>query len=643
MKAATMLIIHFALPLTMSVVCLCACRVAPPVGVVGQATPNQATRVEAEADPRGEVKEDATASGGKYVRVAGEYLPLIFARVPPSGDAFTVWARLRGTQAQLKGTPGGVQKEYEWSWDKPADWKWVRFGRHARVELGNEVVIIRGSGAAGAADGMDCLVFAADDAWRPDAPDGAAFLPDFGGKAGTPDTGHAAPAAPVAVTVNWAKIEGKVTPANYGLNLYGGFSDANASDTIYKANVEYMAPGIVRFHNAGQMQPSAKAWAGCLNEAGTGWDRSKIGRVLAALRFKNHPDLLMNIPSFPAGMDRNSDGFLDDDKKDAYAALCADFVRIVNIENKIGARYFEITNEWDGHYFTDFHENGGGGGLKDVSKPDRWDEVADVYNRCARAMKAVDPRIKTGGPAAARPDLIAMHERFARRTLPNLDFFSIHAYASGSASSPDAEIYDRARAMGDFAAGAVKLMKRISPNRAIPVFLDEYNISWTYETRDPRMTNAKGGVFDALTFVAVTRAGAASAQAWNEKDGIYGKTDARDVRRPGAEVLHLFSTYLIGDRVAAISGDNGVVAYAVMNPRTKRRSLLLVNRSDRSRTIHATFSGAPTGTKPYQRVEIAFGKNGDKPTVARDSPLVKPGNGTWVAAPNSVTVMTFGG
>ncbi|MBC8134747.1 MAG: hypothetical protein H8F28_02540 [Fibrella sp.] len=604
-------------------------------------------RVEAEMMPRGEVKNDKDASGGKYVRVSGEYQPILTADVPKTGGGvFTIWARVRGIQAQLKGTPGGTQKEYEWSWDKSDTWKWVRFGRHTRAALGENIVIIRGSGAAGENDGLDCLVFAEDDSYKPDsagntAPDGTAFLPDFDKKpvVPTPDASR----TPIAVSVNWAKVEGKATPLHYSINLYGGFSEKNALSAAYKANIEYMAPGMVRYHNAGKMQPSSKSWEGCLNESGTGWDRAKLARILTALRFKHKPAVLLNIPSFPAGMDKNNDRFLDVDQWDAYAALCADFVRIVNVENKLGVKYFEITNEWDGPYFTDFHENGGWGGLKDPNKPDRWDEVGEIYNRCAAAMKAVDPAIKTGGPAAARPDLVEMHERFARKTLPYLDFFSIHAYASGSADTPDAEVYDRAKAMGDFAKNAVTLMEKVSPTRRIPVFLDEYNISWTWETRDPRMTNAKSGVFDALTMVATTRAGLDSAQAWNEKDGVYGKTDNGDNRRPGAEVFHLFNTYLVGNRVVTKSGNGAVVAYAVTNPQTKRRSLLMINRTDASQTVNAAFTGQPTGAKGYQRVEIASGKNGEKPTTTRGTPFAKPGRASWVLPAHSVTLLTFGG
>ncbi|MBC8143509.1 MAG: hypothetical protein H7Y38_18930, partial [Armatimonadetes bacterium] len=99
----------------------------------------------------------------------------------------------------------------------------------------------------------------------------------------------------------------------------------------------------------------------------------------------------------------------------------------------------------------------------------------------------------------------------------------------------------------------------------------------------------------------------------------------------------------VGNRVQTTSGNASVVAYGVGNSVAKRRSLLLVNRSDVAQNVVATFAGAPTGTKEYQRVEIASGINNDRPTVTREKKAAKPGSLRWRLPPHSVTVLTFGG
>ena len=126
------------------------------------------TLVEAEANPQGEIVSDPTASGGKYVKRDGDYQPLMFAAVPSAGDSFVVWARVKGTSIQLKGVGGdGKQKELNWVYAAPSDFKWESLGRHMRAELDAQALIIRGPDAKNAGC-IDCLVFAPDDAFNPD-------------------------------------------------------------------------------------------------------------------------------------------------------------------------------------------------------------------------------------------------------------------------------------------------------------------------------------------------------------------------------------------------------------------------------------------------------------------------------------------
>jgi hypothetical protein len=108
---------------------------------------NAATlKVEAEAKPAaGDMKiiEDKAASGGKAVSISREWQPLIWMDLP-AGDEFTVWMRHKGGPLQLKGTPGGAQKDLQWIWDAPSEWKWSRVGRWKRAELGDRILVIRG-------------------------------------------------------------------------------------------------------------------------------------------------------------------------------------------------------------------------------------------------------------------------------------------------------------------------------------------------------------------------------------------------------------------------------------------------------------------------------------------------------------------
>jgi hypothetical protein len=203
-------------------------------------------------------------------------------------------------------------------------------------------------------------------------------------------------------------------------------------------------------------------------------------------------------------------------------------------------------------------------------------EFADVWNAAARAVKAVDPKIKVGGPAAARADLHGFAREFARLTKDHLDFYSVHAYASGSAEDTTESILDRPERMVAEVAKTRKIVQT-AVGRPVPVFLNEFNISWTWETRDQRMTNHVGAVFDAHVLFGAASVGIEATAAWNERDGVYGKTAGDGTLRPSAHLYASLNPYGIGDIVRSSSGDSRLVAFAVKRGRV--RTLWVVNRS----------------------------------------------------------------
>ena len=399
---------------------------------------------------------------------------------------------------------------------------------------------------------------------------------------------------PVVVTINWNRVVAQATPRAYGLNAFRGFDPAITTSPAYQKNLRWMSPGLLRLHNGGAMGDATKNTTGWMDEAHRRWDAAKIKAALAG--FPTHAPLLVNIPTWPDWM-ADGDGFLQANQTAAYARLCADLVRIVGHDCRRPGLLWEVTNEQDERYFVNLHEGGGWGPLKDPARPDRVEELAGIYAQCAAAMKAADPTIRVGGPAMERPDLTPVMGRFVRAAGPILDFFSYHAYASGSAADSDQIIFDRAQDFGHTAQAIGEAVRAARPGRPIPLFCDEYNISYTWETRDPRMTDIEGAVFDALALSSAVTGGAAGTAAWNECDGIYGKMDDQYHLRPSATVFHWLNMEMVGAVVSASSADpHSVAAYAVQTP-SGRRSLLLVNRSPQAQRITLVGSGAGRATR----------------------------------------------
>ncbi len=377
----------------------------------------------------------------------------------------------------------------------------------------------------------------------------------------------------VTVGIDWNQSVANTTAESFGVNAWGGTEAAVANNSAYKANMAQLSPGLTRIHAFEVINSSASHAKGWVNTSTKKWDASRIDSVLDGLNTTTS-EIMMNIGVWPSWMDTNNDNRLDADKIDDYAAWSASLVQIANIQHGHGIKYWEVTNELDlkSSYYID--------------NPGAW---ADIFNQAAAAMRAVDPSIKVGGVAYAnpwRPTMGALVSAIA----PNADFFTYHHYENGSAATPDADVYEGAREIGD----SVRYVRDILDNNGAkgkPLGLTEYNISWTFDTFDARMTNHKGAVFDALLMKYAAEAGAWTVQAWNDRDGVYGKMDnSYNIRLPG-RMQALANDHLIGEvaKITSLTDRTLVDAFAVASPTGK--SIVLINRSNSAHTVDTTFAG----------------------------------------------------
>lgn len=409
----------------------------------------------------------------------------------------------------------------------------------------------------------------------------------------------------VDIVIDWNKPTVVSTNRQFSINIFSGEDPEVANDERYQKNLAYMAPGFLRYHRmsgltSGRMD-HPQNW---IDESMRFWLKDKIARSLDGF---SHPadQVMITIGKWPPRMDADGDGMLDKDQYEAFAQLCADLVHLLNVEQKRGIKYFEITNERDIVYWR---------GQVRRREPTHVDELAKIYNLCAEAMKKVDPTIMTGGPAACSPDMPRQLRRFMELTKDNLDFFSYHMYASGNPKESDASIYDKTERLGLSVERMRNLAHEVTGRDDIEIHLNEWNICYTGRVKDPRMTNNKGAVFDALCFIQFANNGLDVGNAWNEMCSVYGKMSRRFELRPAAHIFHYFNTWLVGQAVEATSSDTKrVVPFAV--EQDGRRSFVLVNRSNAENLARITFVGA-AGQGGFEMVQIA--ESGMEQTQAED-------------------------
>lgn len=423
----------------------------------------------------------------------------------------------------------------------------------------------------------------------------------------TPDELSAPGAA--EVTIDWQKTGRRVEPFIYSMNVFNIVRPSMLAQPAWHEGIRYMAPRLLRLHNA----EIGNAWF----DAKTGrWDYAKIRTILDAAGTQPAGTVLMlNINGWPDVYDTDKDYRLDVDRVGDYARLCADLVRFINIELKTGVRYWEVTNERDVPYWRQLPP----GRQPDVAA------LATIYNQAAVAMRAVDPTIKIGGPAACYPLPAKPLQEFVRLTRDNLDFFSFHSYASGVTSESDQTIYEKVAIIAKNTADLARWLKDIAPDRAIELHLNEYNVNYTWHTNEVRMINHKSAVFDALSLIAFAQVpGLTAANAWNDMDRVYGKMDATGALRPAAHVYHYFNTYLQGTIASSLSSaDKAVVPFAIADGNGGRPAFALVNRTNGPQTVTLNFAGTPkTGTWTTASID-ADGLHTDAP-VSLQTPLALP-------------------
>jgi xylan 1,4-beta-xylosidase len=389
-----------------------------------------------------------------------------------------------------------------------------------------------------------------------------------------------ASAQTVSVFVNWESQTGQeATYKSYGLNVYHGMDPAVAGipgNPKYKAGVTFMRPGIIRYHYAGQMDDSKQDPSGWIVSPETPsyhWDEEKIAKAFDD-SYPYGPERLVDIVNWPAYLD-DGKGHLNPREYPAYAKLCAKLVDLLNVKLHRRIRYFEVFNEL---------ENGSGSPYDG-----NMAEAGKIYNMAAQAMKEVDPTIKVGGPAFARPDLTYNLDDFFSTAAPNVDFVSFHSYVAGTTCGYDPDnqtVFDSA-ALGYLTVSTRSEFVKYS-NSPIEYFLDEFNIS--YCPPDVRMNNIIGAIFDALALADNVNQGSNGTMAWNEADGWYGKLDGDWNRRPSAYLYHILNRYVLGRVVATTSSDmEKVVPFAVV--RNHQKTLMLINRAEAPEKVKLSFQG----------------------------------------------------
>jgi len=381
-------------------------------------------------------------------------------------------------------------------------------------------------------------------------------------------TVHAVAAASPVVIVDWTRVLKDVDPKAYGVDCPACLDPAWTHSANLLRPLAAMAAGgkpLIRLHGWGMVtQGSNECW---LNPDNT-WNAPKIKSALAPLIRAGY-QLLIDIPSGPGG---------EPDVRDpvALASFAASLVRIVNIENRFGVRYWEIPNERE-------H-------LLDAK------QMTTLLSLASKAMKRVDPTILVGGPATEGVN-VEYIAAVVQNSLPDIDFVSAHTYG-GDGKQPDSISYPSAiKAVADVRLLRTRL-NQISKGKYLPIFIDEYNIGWD---TTPKILTSEGAAYFSLIQGGVVDAGGDASAIWDfSPPHNMSVVDSHGNFYASTHLFSLMNQYFHGKEVSALSSDEtGLRAYAVNSSAT--HSLLVSNLSDSQQTVTLSFKGpTPKNLRAYE-------------------------------------------
>lgn len=230
-----------------------------------------------------------------------------------------------------------------------------------------------------------------------------------------------------------------------------------------------------------------------------------------------------------------------------------------------------------------------------------------LYEHTARALKAVDPRLRVGGPATSSAHWVPEFLAHMRRVQAPVDFVSTHGYADDTVE--DLFGTKEAIPLEQRLCRAVQKVRGeidASPSPKLPLLWTEWNVP-SYGERDARDTSYLGaaladdiaqcdGLAEALSFWTFSAVFEENGPDTSPFHGQFGLIGPGGIRKPGFTAFSLL--HRLGDRRLAAQGSqvlatrraDGTLVIALWN-------LVPPDQAGKPRRVALTLPGARPGMR----------------------------------------------
>ena len=249
--------------------------------------------------------------------------------------------------------------------------------------------------------------------------------------------------------------------------------------------------------------------------------------------------------------------------------MAAEWVRWAKA-NHYPVAYWEIGNELEGQWEQ--------GHFRPDGKEMSGEMYADIYLAFAKAMKAADPTIKIGGPAASN-DGVVFGAALLEKAADYIDFISYHTYPANSHKGTP-KLFEEADSILAGIKKVRELIRQKAPHRAdkIEIGITEWHVG-IHE--GPRTVNHISGPWTAKWIGRMIEAGVDFANVWDlfsqtaqGGHGIFGKDDALTPRGP-FWAMQMWSQHLSTNLLKCETSETGITAFAT------EKAIMLINENER--------------------------------------------------------------
>ncbi|MAX23494.1 MAG: hypothetical protein CMJ19_03230 [Phycisphaeraceae bacterium] len=364
-------------------------------------------------------------------------------------------------------------------------------------------------------------------------------------------------------TIDFNNVKGNISPNLFSINESFILSTDRPVFADYHKKAGRLDAKVYRIHSG---------WTPRRIYTKDGFDQNVYENFVTGLKntIGDHKDwqLMICINFIPKYMDPTTV-----EGRKLFSDMCADMVKRLNGDEKLGITYWEIYNEV---YFRKIAE-------------DR--SLWIMFNEAAKAMKAVDPNIKIGGYAPCWPS-VPMIRDFYTHCHQNVDFLSWHKYLTGSVKTQTPYLMAMTPSFGKDVHAIRQMVNEVTPGKKLEYALTEFNISWNWKPHEPRQATHVGAVWLSSVFLHLINAELDISQLWHSRGGgTFGLFGDGNEPRPNAHLFYLCNKYVKGQYVDSQYSSPMVETLGFMNK--NQYGVMVINKTDTAVTMHLDLLNAP--------------------------------------------------